>query len=107
LTVKQADAQATGDWSEGTNVSGEDGSLKGEVRGDKLFVRYCSTDGNDPKSACPTYDDREDYFALRDGAIVRYQKYGSAYKEDVVLHRDDAGKSVPVDTTKCYDNKEG
>lgn len=103
LGFKQVGKQVTGDWSEGTTIRGSDGELKGEVRAGKLFVRYCATDGDSRMAACPAYEAREDYFVFRDEAIVRYKKYGSSYKEDVVLYRDDVGKDVPVDTSKCYD----
>jgi hypothetical protein len=106
LTIQQVGKQVTGDWSEGTNIRGGDGELKGDVRGAKLFVRYCATDGEGAMAACPSYEANEDYFVFRGEAIVRYQKYGSTYKEDVVLHRDDAGKSVPVDTSKCFDKED-
>lgn len=45
LHLKQHGDRVTGDWSEGTNVRGSDGQLQGQVRGGRLYVRYCSDDG--------------------------------------------------------------
>lgn len=102
LTIEQTGEHVTGEWSEGTNLRGGDGKLKGNVRGGKLFVRYCSTDGEATMSVCPEYDDYEDLFELNETGLVRSRKSGSNYEKDVTLHRDDLGKDVPIDNN-CYD----
>lgn len=102
LDIRQSGDRVSGDWSEGTNARGSDGKLEGQVRGDKLYVRYCSDDGEVGYAACPEYSGAEDYFLIDKGTLVRYQKYGSSYRRGVTLHPDGAGKDVPFDT-ECMD----
>ncbi|UXA55419.1 hypothetical protein M0D45_13915 [Xanthomonas prunicola] len=97
LHLQQRGDRVTGDWSEGTNVRGNDGQLQGEVRGDALYLRYCSDDGGTGYSACPAFSEREDQFKLEKGHLIRYEKYGSSYRRTVSLYPDVPGKDVPYD----------
>lgn len=86
MDFKQNGTQVTGDWSIGTDLRGNDGKLLGTVREDKLYVRYCSEDGGGYE-ACPKFGDEDDYFVIRNGELVRYQRFGHGYKESMTLHR--------------------
>ncbi|MCC4601831.1 hypothetical protein [Xanthomonas melonis] len=103
MDLKQQEAHVTGEWSEGTNARGGGGKLEGDVRSGKLYVRYCSEDGEAGYEACPNFSGEEDYFVLDKGSLVRYQKFGNAYKRDVVLHPDVKGKQIPSET--CADTE--
>ncbi|MXV11149.1 hypothetical protein DYQ93_08955 [Xanthomonas sp. LMG 8992] len=102
LHLKQHGDRVTGDWSEGTNVRGSDGQLQGQVRGGRLYVRYCSDDGERGYATCPAFSGPEDQFQLENGQLVRYEKYGSDYRRTVALYPDIEGKEVPFDQ-QCAD----
>ncbi|QNH22922.1 hypothetical protein HEP73_03871 [Xanthomonas sp. GW] len=102
LDLQQSGDRVSGDWSEGTNARGSDGRLEGRVRGNKLYVRYCSDDGEVGYAVCPEYSGAEDYFLIEQETLVRYQKYGSSYRRGVALHPDRPGKEVPFDKD-CMD----
>ncbi|MEA9896620.1 hypothetical protein VDG04_08455 [Xanthomonas campestris pv. raphani] len=102
LHLQQHGDRVTGDWSAATNAHGNDGQLQGQVRGDTLYVRYCSDDGGNSYAACPAFSGPEDQFRLENGQLVHYQKYGSVYRRSVALHSDIAGKEVPFDKN-CKD----
>ncbi len=107
IDLSQSSAGAvTGDWSEGTRVRGSDGKLSGSVRDGKLHVRYCSTDSEAGYAACPQMGDVEDYFVLRGGNLVRFQKYGKDFKEDVTLHPASAGMEIPLDNKSCENTED-
>ncbi len=80
--------EVDGDWSDGSaRGSGVFGHLKGEVKGDKLFVRYCGGDDNSDYPVCPDYQKQEsDYFVRQGKALVWYRKDGAKYKRYVALH---------------------
>ncbi|WP_115045830.1 hypothetical protein [Xanthomonas arboricola] len=103
VDLNQQKSHVTGDWSEGTNARGGGGKLEGDVRSGKLYVRYCSDDGEAGYEACPNFSGEEDYFVLEKGALVRYQKFGNTYKRDVALHPDIKGKQIPSET--CADTE--
>ncbi|WP_244298149.1 hypothetical protein [Xanthomonas prunicola] len=105
ITLEQHGNHVTGDWSEGTNSRGGDGKLEGDMREAKLYVRYCSDDGEAGYSACPVFSGNEDYFIFENGTLVRYQKYGSRYERDVVLHPSKKGQEVPFDTN-CMEDEQ-
>jgi hypothetical protein len=105
LHLQQHGDRVTGDWSEGTNVRGSDGQLQGQVHGAVLYVRYCSDDGEKGYAVCPAFSGPDDQFRLENGQLVRYQKYGSDYRRDVVLHPDIAGKELPFDKD-CMDSED-
>lgn len=71
------------------------------MRSGKLYVRYCSDDGEAGYEACPNFSGEEDYFVLKKGALVRYQKVGNTYKRDVALLPDTKGKQIPSEA--CTD----
>ncbi|MCC8445426.1 hypothetical protein [Xanthomonas translucens] len=105
LHLQQHGDRVTGDWSEATNAHGNDGQLQGQVRGDTLYVRYCSDDGGKSYAACPAFSGPDDQFRLENGQLVRYQKYGSDYLRSVALHTYIAGKEVPFDKD-CTDSED-
>ncbi|UIX75629.1 hypothetical protein ABFO19_03130 [Xanthomonas citri pv. glycines] len=105
LDLHQQRNHVTGEWSEGTNLRGGGGKLEGDVRNGKLYVRYCSDDGEAGYEACPKFSGDEDYFVLEQGALVRYQKFGSEYKRDVALRPDVEGQQIPAE--KCADTESG
>ena len=97
LEIQQSGDRVTGEWREGTNARGGGGKLEGQVRGDKLYLRYCSDDEERGYAACPDYSGAEDYFLIDGETLVRHQKYGSSYRRGVALHPDGPGKKVPFD----------
>jgi hypothetical protein len=105
LDLKQGGDRVTGDWSEGTDLRGSGGKLEGQIRGNKLYARYCSDDGEVGYEACPKFSGDEDYFVIDKGTLVRYQKFGTGYRRDLALHPDIAGKEVPIDKV-CTDMEE-
>lgn len=101
LILNQTDGHVSGQWSAGTNIRGSDGQLNGVVRDDRLYVLYCSDDGEIGYEACPRFGGEEDYFVLRHGMLVRFMKYGADYRQDISLHPDVPGKEVPLDSDTC------
>lgn len=101
LELRQSGAHVSGEWSSGTQIRGSDGQLDGTIRDNKLHVRYCSDDDESGYAICPNYGAEEDYFVLREGALVRYQKFGKDFKQDISLHPNVAGKKVRIDTQGC------
>ncbi|MCC8628135.1 hypothetical protein [Xanthomonas vesicatoria] len=105
VDLDQQKSHVTGEWSEGTNARGGGGKLEGDVRSGKLYVRYCSDDGEAGYEACPNFSGEEDYFVLEKGTLVRYQKFGNTHKRDVALHPDANGKQTASGT--CVDADSG
>ncbi|WP_139350907.1 hypothetical protein [Rhodanobacter sp. C01] len=109
VTLTQTGENVTGDWTDGTRLSGSDGSLKGSIRNGKLYVRYCGGDEHAGYAVCPSYETEEsDYFARQGSDLVWYRKVGkkeeSTYEKYVVLHPVIKGKHLPVDD-HCTDDK--
>ncbi|MEA9740011.1 hypothetical protein VDF74_13725 [Xanthomonas campestris pv. raphani] len=105
LDLHQQNSHVTGDWSEGTDARGGGGKLEGDVRNGKLYVRYCSDDGEAGYEACPKFSGEEDHFVLEQGNLVRYQKFGAEYKRDVLLRPDVQGQQIPAE--ECADTESG
>ncbi|SOO11267.1 MULTISPECIES: hypothetical protein [Xanthomonas] len=105
VDLHQQKNHVAGEWSEGTNARGGGGKLEGDMRNGKLYVRYCSDDGGAGYDACPTFSGEEDYFVLEQGALVRYQKFGSEYKRDVALRPDVEGQQIPAE--ECAGTESG
>jgi uncharacterized protein YecT (DUF1311 family) len=105
LNVQQTSPAVEGSWSDGTRTSGSQGRFKGDWRGGKLFVRFCtedSADGGYP--ACPAYSDVAGYMLNEGGKLAWYRASGTAaegkFNRYVVLGRKPKGGEVPKDT-KC------
>ncbi|MDR6674224.1 hypothetical protein [Xanthomonas sp. 1678] len=106
INLRQSGDRVSGNWSEGTNVHGGDGKLEGQLRGKKLYVRYCSDDEEVGYADCPEFSGDEDYFRVDRGMLVRYKKYGSSYVRTVALYPDVIGKDVPL-VEECLDEEGG
>ncbi|HEY9133207.1 MAG TPA: hypothetical protein VIM98_15745 [Dyella sp.] len=101
FTLTQNGDEVAGDWSDGTQASGSDGKLKGDIHDGKLFVRYCGNDESAGYAVCPNYEDDETDYFVRDGAdLVWYRMLGkkgdNRFKKYVVLHPSH-GRAVPAD----------
>lgn len=108
IKLTQKGDTVTGDWSDGTRLSGSDGSLKGHIRGDKLFVRYCGGDEHSGYAVCPKYGAEEsDYFVREGNDLVWYQGSGQGtartFEKYVVLHPTVEGKHGSFDNN-CPSN---
>ena len=90
LELRREGDQIIGAWSDGTQLRGSEGLLKGKVAKDRLIAEWCSKyEEVGAPAVCPHYDWLEDYLAMREGKIVWYQKYGQEYSEYVVLTQGD------------------
>jgi len=103
LHLEQSGASVTGDWSAGTLLRGNDGQLQGRVRGNRLYVRYCSDDGGVGYQACPAFGPEDDYFTIEKGMLLRHQRFGAGFAPDIALQAAPAGKEVALDQN-CYDD---
>ncbi|HFC8485403.1 MULTISPECIES: hypothetical protein [Neisseria] len=75
LVLKQEGNSVTGVWNEGISTgSGGSGKLKGYVKGNKLFLSYCSDEGNNWYESCPRYDSNESYFIIDNNKIIEFYK---------------------------------
>jgi hypothetical protein len=103
LTLNQRGGHVSGEWSAGTDIRGGDGQLEGQIRGGRLYVRYCSTGGEEGYEVCPRFGGDEDYFELEGGVLKRFVKYGTAYRQDISLHSYAPGEPVRLDNDGCDD----
>lgn len=92
LVFEQKGDDVTGQWSEGTRLSGSFGSLQGRVDKDRLYMRYCEGDERSGYAKCPEYDPESvDYFVRTGKDLVRYKGTGlgtaKTFEKDLVLHR--------------------
>ncbi len=85
-----------GDWSDGTRVRGEHGELRGELRGDRLLVRFCREAVGE--YACPRFGPVDGYLQRRGETLVWYRAFGAAYREYLSLHAVISGHPIPEDT---------
>lgn len=102
IKLMQKGDTVTGDWSDGTRLSGSDGSLKGSIRGDKLFVRYCGGDEHSGYAVCPKYETEEsDYFVRKGSDLIWYrgssQGTTRSFEKYVALHPAVEGKRGSFD----------
>jgi len=71
LSLKEQAGAVTGEWSDGTNVRGSQGSLKGAVRDGKLSVAWCSeAEERGGYPLCPTYSEPDGYLVRRGETLV-------------------------------------
>ena len=109
LTLTESGEGVTGDWTDGTRLSGSDGSLKGSIRNGKMYVRYCGGDEHAGYAVCPSYEKEEsDYFTREGNDLAWYRKAGkksaATYEKYVVLHPVIKGQKLPLDN-HCTDDK--
>lgn len=104
ITLNHADnGSVIGDWDDGSNVRGWSGKLKGTVRGDRLYVRYCSLSAEDNYyKVCPDYEEESDYFTRHGNQLIWNQKSGNkssgySFSKYVVLSRNRYGAQPQYD----------
>lgn len=77
-----------GTWSDGTQLGGSQGRLRGRIEDGKLIADWCGDDeeaGGYP--ICPIYAKSEDYFVLRDQSLLWYRKSGANFTQYVVMKK--------------------
>lgn len=103
LDLVENEGRVTGSWSDGTNVRGSQGELKGDVRDGRLHVEWCGEGeeaGGHPQ--CPQYGDDSDFFERRGDSLVWFRSSGTEATEYVVLQP--AGRpATPVE--RCDDEQ--
>ena len=109
LVFDQKEEGVTGQWSEGTRLSGSFGSLKGRTQGGRLYMRYCEGDERIGYTKCPEYDpESTDYFVRKGNDLVRYKSAGTGaariFEQDLVLHQAIKGKPTITDD-HCADDE--
>jgi hypothetical protein len=105
VTLTQTGEDVAGDWTDGTRLNGSDGSLKGRIRDDKLYVRYCGGDEHAGYPICPSYETEESAYFIRKGNdLAWYRRVGNTFEKYVVLHPVIKGKHLPVDD-HCTDDQ--
>ena len=106
VSLTPAAGGLAGTWSDGTNVDGDSGLVKGVERDGKLYVRFCSEQGEQGGfKKCPTYSDADDAYLVPEGKdLAWYNRSGTvaenSFDKYVVLHRKVNGKPVAIET-KC------
>lgn len=99
VTVTKASPDAEGKWGDGTRNDGSQGLLKGQWRDGKLYVRFCSDDGQQGDyPACPAYSEEVAYFTPQGRQLVWFQRSGETYDRYVALDRVPKGGKAPLDT---------
>lgn len=79
----------SGSWSDGTDIRGSDGLLKGRVSDGKLVLELCSKYVESGSYAqCPKYEGRVGYFERRGDQLVWYRQSGDVIDEYVILDRE-------------------
>lgn len=101
-------SEVSGDWEDGS-AKGQysEGQLKGNIKGEKLFVSYCSIDENSGHSICPSYDAKEtDYFIRKGETIIWFRMTGkrqeNKFKKYITLYPEVNGKPSIIDR-QCID----
>jgi len=93
LSLSADKSGLTGTWSDGTQLGGSQGRLRGRIEDGKLIADWCDDDeevGGYP--ICPNYAKSEDYFVLRDQSLHWYQKFGAKFVQYVVMKKGAAGQ---------------
>lgn len=89
----------TGNWDDGTRVRGDNGQVRGDVRGNRLMLRFCTQTSD---QACSDFGQISG-FAIRKGTALHwYRKSGDSYSPYLVLQQAKAGQTVPADN-QCDD----
>jgi hypothetical protein len=109
VRLSQKGSDVTGEWSDGsTRGSGVYGQLKGKLKNNRLFVRYCGGDESAGYGICPKYAaEVSDYFVRQGKDLVWYKKtnkkLGLEYERYLVLYSTINDNSTIVDS-HCADN---
>ncbi|KQZ55637.1 hypothetical protein ASD53_15335 [Lysobacter sp. Root559] len=89
ITLKREGDRYTGSWSDGTDIRGSNGLLKGRASGGKLVFEVCSNYVESGSYAqCPKYEGRVGYFERRGGQLVWYRQSGDVIDEYAILDRE-------------------
>lgn len=71
LSLEENAGVVTGEWTDGTNVRGSQGKLKGVVGAGRLDLQWCSeAEESGGYPLCPQYSKPEGYLVRRDQALV-------------------------------------
>ena len=99
FVVTRASPDAEGTWADGTRNGGSQGAFKGAWRNDRLYLRFCSSDGQQGDyPACPAYSDEAAYVAPKGKQLAWHQLSGGNDEAYVVLDRVPKGGKAPLDT---------
>lgn len=81
LTLKQSENVVTGTWLEGISTgSGGSGKVQGYIKENKLFLSYCSDEGN-WYQPCPKYENNKGYFVIENNKMIEYYQIGEKYRK--------------------------
>ncbi|GAB3380814.1 hypothetical protein [Lysobacter fragariae] len=99
--IRQTGNTADGTWDEGTSVHAENGRFTGELRGRKLFLRFCTERPDAPgKGICPDYRDEDAYVIRRGDHLVWYRAWGSGFRKYIELTQGSPALGNPADCPK-------
>ena len=105
LNLENKNDLLIGSWSDGTQLHGSQGLLKGHVKQGRLVAEWCGEDEQAVAPAlCSTYEESDDYLVARDGMLVWYQKYGQDHVKYVVLKQGSVSHQ-PMEV--CDEDKQG
>lgn len=93
-----------GTWHEGSpQGQGNSGQLKGEIKGNKLWIWRCSDDDSGLYPACPSYEkESARYFIHSPNGLSGYSKHDKQFKKDwVKLHKVRNNTPTPVQKNSC------
>ena len=88
LDLDQRGESVSGTWSDGSLQRVWSGTLKGNARGHKLNVRFCS-DGSFGNEAfvCPNFEPESDLFVVTGDRLTWYRRRGPGFESYAVLQR--------------------
>jgi hypothetical protein len=104
VRLTQKGSEVAGEWSDGsTRGAGVYGQLKGELKNNKLFVRYCGGEESAGYAVCPKYEaEFSDYFVHQGKDLVWYKMAHSNgkidYRKYLVLPSTVNGKATILDS---------
>jgi len=88
LDLEQRGDRVSGTWSDGSTQRVWSGSLKGNVWGHKLNVRFCSDGSFDNEPfVCPNFDPESDLFVVTGDKLTWYRRRGPGFESYAVLQR--------------------
>lgn len=87
-----------GSWSDGADLRGSDGLLKGRVSDGKLVLQLCSKYAESGGYALrPKYEGQVGYFVRRGEQLIWYRQSGQVIDEYLILDRQPAHQVPSVD----------
>ncbi len=94
LSLRVESGRVVGEWSDGTRVRGNQGRLRAQLDGERLYLRQCYDDPDERGVAhCPDYAAEPDYLVRRGRQLVWYRRFGtgasSEFREYIALDRPD------------------